>query len=186
MAFLTHAVLLMDDAAATDTALAAASSSNMVMVIFKAFIAVYLIVGAIRGKGKLIDNEFPKCKPETYRRVMRILCAVTGVVVLLNSAVEFLANSAYSTLLPLTAEAYARLGTVLWAIGLVALLGLVVANIMLTDRKAIEAARKAQGAQGTDAAPYDPLQAAFVFDEEEVNAGTFRRANENENGDDRN
>ncbi len=174
MSFLNHATLLMDGAAATDTAVATAASSNMVMVIFKAFIAGYLIVGAIRGKGRLIDNEYPKCKPETYRLVMRILCAVTGIIVLINSGIEFLANSSYSALLPLTAQEYAKLGTVVWAIGLVALLALVVANIMLTDRKAAEAARKKQEAERTHSTPNDPLRAAFVFDEEEVNSGTFR------------
>lgn len=175
MAYLIHATLLMDDAAAADTAVAAASSSNLVMVIFKAFIAVYLIVGAIRGKGRLIDNEYPKCKPETYRLVMRILCAVTGIIILINSGVEFLANSAYGARLPLTVEEYAKLGTVLWAVGLAALLALVVANILLTDRKAAEAARKKQELERTHATPGDPLRAAFVFDEEEVSAGTFQR-----------
>ncbi len=173
MAYLTFARLMMDEAA--PTAESAAASPNLMMVLFKAIIAVYLFVGAVRGKGKLIDNEFPKCKPETYRLVMRIMCGVTALFVLANSAFEFLSSApAYAALLPLTAGQYATINTVLWALGLACLVALVALNIVLTDRKAMERARKQQEGERAAGRKRDPLHAAFVFDEEEENTGSFQ------------
>lgn len=175
MEILTFARLLADDAATTTET--AADSTNLVMVLFKVAIAVYLLVAAVRGKGKLIDNEFPKCKPAVYRLVMRLISAFAALVILANSAFEFLAGTAYGEVLPLTAEQYATINTVLWAVGLVALLALIVVNIVLTDRKAMEEARKKQEQerQHPGRGGNDPLRAAFVFDDEEVSAGEFVR-----------
>ncbi len=170
MEYLTSAWLAMD-AASTTAEEAAAGSTNLVMVLFKALIAVYLMVGAIRGKGRLIHNEFPKCKPETYRLVMRLLCAFASIVILANSAFEFLADTAYGEALALTAAQYATINTVLWAIGLVAMLALIVVNIVLTDRKALEEARKKQEAARSGHGGGDRLRAAFVFDEEDEKDG---------------
>ncbi|HWQ58982.1 MAG TPA: hypothetical protein VN540_08145 [Clostridia bacterium] len=174
MDYLTISRLLADDAAsATDPA--AASSTNLMMVLFKAAIAVYLLVVAIRGKGKLIENQFPKCPPKTYRLVMRLLSAFAALVILANSAFEFLSGTAYGAMLPLTAEQYGTINTVLWAVGLVGLLALIVVNILLTDRKAMEEARKKQDEARRSGSRGDPLRAAFVFDEEDEKQGEFAR-----------
>ncbi len=174
MEHLAFARLLMDGAAATGEE-AAAGSTNMVMVLFKAFIAVYMAISAIRGRGKLIDNQFPKCPPEVYRLVMRLICAFAALVILLNSALEFLSISEYGAALPLTQAQYATLNTVLWAVGLVSLIALIVVNILLTDRKALEAARQKQDEARMRVSGGDPLRAAFVFDEEEEKSGEFAR-----------
>ena len=179
MEHLIIARLLADDAsAATETAV---DSTNLVMVLFKVAIAVYLLVAAVRGKGKLIDNEYPKCKPAVYRLIMRLISTLAALIILANSAFEFLAGSSYGAALPFTAAQYATINTVLWAVGLVALLALIVVNIVLTDRKAMEAARKSQEqARQHSSKGNDPLHAAFVFDEEEVKAGEFVRKDEQE------
>ncbi len=171
MAHLAFATLLMDGAATSSEA-AATDSPGIVMVLFKAIIAVYLLAGAIRGKGKLIDNQFPKCKPETYRLIMRLICAFAALVILANSAFEFLADTTY---LPLTPEQYSFINTVLWAVGLVGLLALIVVNIVLTDRKAMDEARKKQEQERLGSNKGDRLRAAFVFDEEDEKQGEFTR-----------
>ncbi|HOG00914.1 MAG: hypothetical protein BWY35_00711 [Firmicutes bacterium ADurb.Bin248] len=172
MEYLRFATLLMDDAATSSEPAAATGNPGLVMVLFKVVIAVYLLAGAIRGKGKLIDNQFPKCKPETYRLLMRLICAFAALVILANSAFEYLSGTTY---LALTLEEYGVINTVLWAVGLVALLALIVVNAVLTDRKAMEEARKRQDQERRGASKGDPLRAAFVFDEEEEAQGEFTR-----------
>lgn len=167
MEFLIFAKLLMDDTATTTQT--ADTSADLVMVVFKAAIAVYLAVIAIRGKGKVIDNEYPKCKPEVYRLVMRLVSGFAALVILANSVFEFLAGSAYGEALSLTTEQYTALNNVLWALGLVSLLALIVLNIVLSDRKAMEAARKKQEQERLHPTKSnDPLRAAFVFDDDET------------------
>lgn len=166
MEFLSIARLLFDDAAATAET-ADAGSSNIILILFKVVIAVYLFVAAIRGKGKLIENEYPKCNPKLYKLILRLISTFTGLVILLNAVFEFLAGTAAADGTGLTAQQYSTGATVLWALGLAGLVALIVVNIVLTDRKAMEAARK-QEESGRRAANHgDPLHDAFVFDEDE-------------------
>ena len=121
---------------------------------FQAALAAYLVIAAIRGKGQLFENPHTKCPYETYVRVMRILSAVSGVL-LLTGAILRLTNIVSSE---------SVLGWVIWGIGLVSIAAIFVYNIKMTDRKAAAAAQK--NAYET-ARSKDPLRSAFVFDDEE-------------------
>lgn len=121
---------------------------------FQAALAAYLVYVAIRGKGQLFDNPHTKCPYKTYVRVMRILSAVSGVL-LLTGAILRLTNVVPSE---------SVLGWVIWGIGLLSIAVLFVYNIKMTDRKAAAAAQKEAY---NSAQKKDPLRAAFVFDDEE-------------------
>ncbi|HWR18418.1 MAG TPA: hypothetical protein VN608_02265 [Clostridia bacterium] len=121
---------------------------------FQAALAAYLVIAAIRGKGQLFENPHTKCPYETYVRVMRILSAVSGVL-LLTGAILRLTNVVSSE---------SVLGWVIWGIGLVSIAAIFVYNIRMTDRKAAAAAQKNAY---ESARSKDPLRAAFVFDDEE-------------------
>ena len=166
MEFLSIAKLLFDEAATT-TQTADGASSNIILILFKVVIAVYLFVAAIRGKGKLIENEYPKCNPKLYKLILRLISTFSGLAILANGVFEFLAGSVYGEGLGLSAEQFSTLGTVLWAIGLAGLVALIVVNVVLTDRKAMEAARKEEETNRRAGNHGDPLHAAFVFDDED-------------------
>ncbi|HWS28810.1 MAG TPA: hypothetical protein VN512_01725 [Clostridia bacterium] len=121
---------------------------------FQAALAAYLVYAAIRGKGQLFENPHTKCPYETYVRVMRILSAVSGAL-LLAGAVLRLTGAVSSE---------SVLGWVIWGIGLLSVAAIFVYNIKMTDRKAAAAAQK-QAYESTQ--KRDPLRAAFVFDDEE-------------------
>lgn len=65
------------------------SSMNM-MVIFDVFIAVYLLYYAVKGEGKLYENDFPKAMQEEHRKLLRKFCWITGTPMLVLSVLEYI------------------------------------------------------------------------------------------------
>lgn len=154
MQLLSH--LLFDTA---ETTTATASTGNTAFTfIFKAAIVLYMLYVAVLGKGKLLQNDFPKCSPKTYKLIMRLISLATALFVLANGILEYVGG-------------YDVWAQVMWAIGLAGLIALLVLNIALTDRKALEEARKKEEEARRTSPKNDPLRAAFVFDDEEENAG---------------
>ena len=102
--------------------------------VFSLFIpaaGLYLLWIAIFGKGKLLQNEHPKCSPEKYRFWMRILAAVSGLLLLVKGVLEIFGVVKVGTFL----------SGFLWVLGLVALIGMMAFSVVMTDRqKAREAA----------------------------------------------
>lgn len=114
--------------------------------VFSLFIpaaGLYLLWIAIFGKGKLLQNEHPKCSPEKYRFWMRILAAVSGLLLLVKGVLEIFGVVKVGTFL----------SGFLWVLGLVALIGMMAFSVVMTDRqKAREAAEeeaKKRGSSGS-------------------------------------
>lgn len=155
-----------DDYAATEvvqgggSTTAATTESGRGNGIFQLIVAVYLLYMAIRGKGKLFDNKYTKCPYEKYRLIMRLLCALSAVLMASGCILEL------TGVIPPNST----LSWVLWGLGFASLIAILVFNIAMTDRKAAMAAMQAEQeakASGAGAAKDDPLRGAFVFDDEE-------------------
>ena len=155
---------LLFDAADTsaDAAAAAGTGSNLFMMIFKVVIALYLLYIGVLGRGKLLDNAYTKCTQQQYKLIMRLIALVTGILVLANGVCEYLGAT-------LAAQIF-------WGISLAGLVALLVLNVVLTDRKAMEAARQEAEAEQRKSRT-DPLRAAFVFDEEDEKPSEFEDEN---------
>lgn len=125
---------------------------------------VYLLWVAAFGKAKLLQNAYPKCSPKKYRFWMRILSAVSGVLLIVKGALEIFG----------VAEPGTFLSGFLWVLGLISLLGLMAFSIVMTDRqKAREAAEeearasgRATGRQNGSRMP----EGAFSFGDEDASA----------------
>ena len=128
--------------------------------VFSLFIpaaGLYLLWIAIFGKGKLLQNEHPKCSPEKYRFWMRILAAVSGLLLLVKGVLEIFGF--------------------LWVLGLIALIGMMAFSVVMTDRqKAREAAEeeaKKRGSSGSSRQTGSRMpEDAFSFGREEATAKT--------------
>jgi hypothetical protein len=59
------------------------------MLIFNIFIAAYLLYYAIKGEGKVYENDYPKAMKEEHTNMLRLFCWVTGAGMLLLSILEF-------------------------------------------------------------------------------------------------
>ena len=172
--------MLFETEAAADAATATNPQFNPVMAILKVAIGAYLAYMAITGKGKMIQNEYPKCSPKKYMLIMRLISAGSALMILLNAVVEALG---YFNLTSLTYDQLMTLSNVFWAIGLAALVGMIVVNVALTDKKAMEAAqKKAMAEKYGEAYVNDPLRDAFVFDEEEETAEEAEAPEAEDNG----
>lgn len=121
---------------------------------FQTALAAYLVYAAIRGKGQLFDNPHTKCPYAQYVKVMRILSAVSGAVLLAGGVLRLTG----------AVDSRSALGWVVWGLGLLSIAAIFLYNVKMTDRKAAtEAQKQSQAAQPKK----DPLRAAFVFDDEE-------------------
>ena len=125
-----------------------------IFALFSLIIGVYLIYAAIAGKGKLYENEYLNCPREQYVKGLRILAAISGVLLTVSNLLEYLGVIGYGS----------PLAIALWAVGFISLIVMVYSS-KKTDRKAAAAGHKTAGAAGKK--DYDPLRAAFVFDDEE-------------------
>ena len=126
-----------------------------IFALFSLIIGVYLIYAAIAGKGKLYENEYLNCPREQYVKGLRILAAISGVLLTVSNLLEYLGVIGYGS----------PLAIALWAVGFISLIVMMVYSSKKTDRKAAAAGHKTAEAAGKK--DYDPLRAAFVFDDEE-------------------
>lgn len=125
-------------------------------VLFKAVVAAYLLYVSVLGKGKLLDNKFLKLPKEKFRLYMRLTAGAGALFVLGTAAIEFLgAEGSLKTV-----------ATVLWVLGLIALVGMLVLNIVCTDRKAQLEAQRLADAEMV-AKQRNKMRAAFEFDDED-------------------
>ena len=69
------------------------SNMNSMMVWFNIFIAVYLLYYAIKGSGKVYENDYPKEMKEEHAKFLRMFCWVTGVGMLVLSILEYISIS---------------------------------------------------------------------------------------------
>lgn len=128
------------------------------------FIGVYLLYCAIRGQGKVYENDYIKVPRAEYVKNLRILSAVAGTVLTVSSVLEYT-----GVLVPGT-----PLGWVFWGLGFATLIPMMVYSSKATDKAAAKAGRptaESAKAAGKPAPPADPLRAAFVFDDEDEPAG---------------
>lgn len=126
------------------------------MTLFEVCVGAYLIYAAIKGDGKLYENEFLNCSREEYVSVMRKLAVITGLLMLISSGLE----------LGGLVETGSVLSWVLWAVTLGSIVVMMVYSSKKTDKQAARAGKPTQAAPDK---PHDPLRAAFVFDEEDEN-----------------
>lgn len=125
------------------------------MTLFELLIGVYLIYAAIKGEGKLYENEFLNCSREEYVKGLRILGAITGVLMLLSGGLELIG----------VVDPASVWALILWAISFASIVAMMVYSVKKTDRAAAKANTPTNRPQSDK--PYDPLRAAFVFDDED-------------------
>ena len=119
--------------------------------ILVAAVGVYLIVSAVRGSGSLFNDEFIKDeKKDQFKRLMRLVCVVIGVVFLISAALAI----CFSYLDPVVTARY-----VLFGIGIIGLVLMVVLNSVFTDKEKRAKARESYGGVRPHAS-----NAAFEFD----------------------
>lgn len=128
------------------------------MTLFEVCIGIYLLYAAVKGSGKLYENDYLNCSREEYVAGMRKLAVLTGVLMLLSSGLELIG----------IVDAGSALGWILWALTF----GSICLMMVYSSRKTDKAAAKAGKPTGEAAPekPHDPLRAAFVFDDEEDEA----------------
>lgn len=137
-------------------------SLNM-MTMFELFIGVYLLYAVIKGEGKLYENEYLNCPREEYVKGMRKLALITGVLMLVSCGLEFFK----------VVEPGSTMGWILWLLTFLSILMMMVYSIKKTDRVAAKAGRITVYSKTEQPDKnYDPLRAAFVFDDEEEQAET--------------
>ena len=130
-------------------------SSFGMLTMFELLIGVYLIYAAIKGDGKLYENDYLKCSREEYVKGMRRLALLTGVIMLLSSGLELLGIT----------EPNSVLSWILWFITFGSIILMMVYSVKKTDREAAKAGKSTGAASPEN--PHDPLRAAFVFDDDE-------------------
>lgn len=123
--------------------------------IFELAIGAYLLYAAISGKGKYYENEYCKVPREQYVKVMRIFALAVGLLIMVAPVLQ---------LTGLMSET-SPWSWVLWGINMLGIVGMLIANIKMTDR---EKAKSAQNAPAAKKPSEDPLRAAFVFDDEDA------------------
>ena len=138
--------------------------------VFSLFIpaaGLYLLWIAIFCKGKLLQNEHPKCSSEKYRFWMRILAAVSGLLLLVKGVLEIFGVVKVGTFL----------SGFLWVLGLIALIGMMAFSVVMTDRQtareAAEEEAKKRGSSGSSRQAGSRMpEDAFSFGREEATAKT--------------
>ena len=126
------------------------------MPIFKIIIAVYLLYVAVLGRGKILENKHLKIEEKKFRTIMRAV-ALAGAVFTLGSAIEFFLydNATFKVV-----------GSVLWVLGLAALVAMLVLSIVFTDRKAVAEEQRRQDEEMIRK-ERNKMRAAFEFDDED-------------------
>ena len=140
------------------------TSSLTLFSLLKPLAALYLLVIAIIGKGKLLHHEYPKCTPEQYRTRMRILSAVAGVLLGISGVFEILHPDQATTFL----------GRAIWVLGLLGLVGILVFSAVMTDHEKARKADEEERRSGTRPTPKGSKikmpEDAFRFSDEKENA----------------
>lgn len=65
-------------------------SSMQFMSAFDLFIACYVLYYAVKGDGKVYENEYPKEMKEAYRKLMRSFCWILGIGMLPLSVCQYI------------------------------------------------------------------------------------------------
>ncbi|MEG0251357.1 MAG: hypothetical protein RR625_01850 [Christensenellaceae bacterium] len=68
------------------------------MILFNIFIAVYLLYYAIKGTGKIYENEYPTEMKESHNKLLRKFCWITGVPLLVLSILEYASQKGISSI----------------------------------------------------------------------------------------
>ena len=121
--------------------------------LLKAAAGVYLIYGAITGRGKFFENEYPKCSREKYLIIMRLACLISGLIIIADGVLGFFA----------ILEGMPVWKDVIFWVGMASIIAVIVLNVALTDRKAMEQARLKQ----EEEARRNYRHAAFDFEDEQ-------------------
>lgn len=133
-----------------------------------AFIGIYVIVNAIRGKGSLFSDRFIyEEKKADFKRYMRILSVVAGVSFIAAAVIGVcFSYKPWATLVRY----------ICFGVGVLALIAMIIVNNKLTDkeRRQKEQATALTGGHGSSAA-------AFEFDENEPTIDDVLGGAENKN-----
>ena len=127
------------------------------MPIFKIIIAVYLLYVAVLGRGKILENKHLKIEEKKFRTIMRAVALAGAVFTLGNSAIEFFLYENVT---------FKAVGSVLWVLGLAALIAMLVLSIVFTDRKAVAEEQRRQDEEMIRK-ERNKMRAAFEFDDED-------------------
>jgi len=84
-----HIILRQADQATTEAATGLMDSSMSFMIIFNIFIAIYILYYAIKGSGKIYENDYPKEMQEAHNKFLRKFCWITGIGLLIFSILEY-------------------------------------------------------------------------------------------------
>jgi len=122
---------------------------------FQVLLALYLLFQALRGKGRIFQNDYLKIPREKYVKIMRLLCLFTGIFMLSAAVLEL--SGLMKTGTPLS--------WILWGLTMLGCFSFILFNVRSTDREKANAA--AQGRAVPTKENPDPLRAAFVFDDED-------------------
>lgn len=140
--------------------------------IIVAFVAVYVLINAITGRGALFTDEFIKDdKKELFKKIMRILACVTGVMFLTAAVLSV----CFSYLGWVKVLRY-----VLFGIGLASLITIMIVNARFTDKEKRQKAQQTSLTGGPTSSA-----AAFEFDGSEPTVDEVLaeiEKNKNENG----
>ncbi|MDL2237531.1 hypothetical protein LJC56_06850 [Christensenellaceae bacterium OttesenSCG-928-K19] len=79
--------LLAEQSTATETTM---SSSMDFMLMFNIFIAAYLLYYAIKGTGKVYENDYPQSMKEDHAKFLRMFCWIVGIGMLVFTILEFI------------------------------------------------------------------------------------------------
>lgn len=63
---------------------------NDIMLYFMLFAAVYVLYYAIRGEGKIYENDYPKAMQEDHKKFLRTFCWIIGIGILPLTILEFI------------------------------------------------------------------------------------------------
>lgn len=121
--------------------------------IFEIVLGLYLLYAAVTGKGKYYENEFCKVPREQYVKVMRIFAWCVGVLIMVSPILQLTGVITETS----------PWGWILWCVNMLGIIGMLIANVKMTDR---EKAKAAQGRTPSKPAGKD-VSAAFVFDEDD-------------------
>ncbi|MEG1559415.1 MAG: hypothetical protein RRY79_01395 [Clostridia bacterium] len=148
---------------------------NVTIIIgaFMLFAGIYLLVAAIRKKGRIFENEFIKeGKKELFLKVMRTLCFILAPIFLAfcvcsvlsyieqyKWAKELFSVFAFHKIFALPSTLYETIkypqtvltiaSNVLWYISLGGVLGMFIFNMLMTDRQKKNAPPQAKRPEGT-------------------------------------
>jgi flagellar biosynthesis GTPase FlhF len=155
MNLLSYAILAFDTATTAATTTAASDEATF-GPLFKLVIGLYLLYVGLLGKGKILENKHLKMDEKKFRLYMRLIAGAGAVFTLADGALEYF----YPDTATLTVAK-----TVLWALGLAALVGMLVLSIAMTDRKAVAEEQK-KADEEMMRKQRDKMRAAFEFDDE--------------------